>query len=175
MIGQWPFFPPSSVTIWVSNNRIILYCNVFKKENEKQKTPKTKTNAWPFFSASSVTIWVSLYPPTTASQHHSLSRCIRRKKQNTRDKNKLLGQWTMDIFHKRHLLHLSFAGYHCFANVQQAKNKNTGHKKAQKTQKKHTQKNTFQTKINKNNLIPYEPRWPPLCSPTTALFPIMVQ
>ena len=82
--------------------------------------------------------------------------------------------WSVDIFHKRHPLHLSFAGYHFFANVQQAKNKNTGHTNAKKTQKQH-KKNTFQTKINKNHLMPYEPCWPPICSPTTALFPIMVQ
>ena len=172
MIGQWPFFPTSSVTIWVSNNRIILYCNVFKKENEKQKTPKTKTNAWPFFPASSVTIWVSLYPPTTASQHHSLSRCIRKKKQNTRDKIKLLGQWTFSTNVIRYIWALLVTTF--FANVQQAKNKNTGHTNAQKTQKQH-KKNTFQTKINKNHLMPYEPCWPPLCSPTTALLPMMVQ
>ena len=34
-----------------------------------------------------------------------------------------------------------------------------------KTQDK---KNTFQTWINKNHLMPYEPLWPPLCGPTTA-------
>ena len=48
--------------------------------------------------------------------------------------------WSVDIFHKRHPLHLSFAGYHFFVNVQQAKNKNTGHTNAQKTQKQHTKK-----------------------------------
>ena len=173
MIGQWPFFPPSSVTIWVSNNCIILYCNVSEKENEKQKTPKTKTNAWPFFPPSSVTIWVSLYPPTTASQHHSLSRCIRKKKQNTRDKIKLLGQWTCSTNVIRYIWALLVTTVLPTCNKQRIKTQDT--KKHKKHKKKHTQKNTFQTKINKNNLIPYEPRWPPLCSPTTALFPIMVQ
>ena len=141
MIGQWPFFPTSSVTIWVSNNCIILYCNVSEKENEKQKTPKTKTNAWPFFPASSVTIWVSLYPPTTASQHHSLSRCIRKKKQNTRDKIKLLGQWTFSTNVIRYIWALLVTTFLPTCNKQRIKTQDT------QTHKKH--KNNTQKTLSK--------------------------
>ena len=66
----------------------------------------------------------------------------------------------MDIFHKRHLLHLSFAGYHFIANVHQAMNKNRGHKN---TQKKH-----FLNMEQKNHPLPSKARWPPLRDPTIA-------
>ena len=159
MLGQWPFFPPSSVTIWVllypPTTASFFIAMHLRKEIKTQNTEDKGKMLGHLFHRQSQSkshfIIQQLHPSI-------ILYCDASGWKGKIPKTKTA--WSVAIFKKRHPLHLSFAVWPLIVNVHEEKNKNTG--------QKNTQKSAFQTWINKNHLMPYEPRWPPLCGPTTA-------
>ena len=164
MIGQWPFFPPSSVTIWVSlylpTTASFFIAMYLKKKMKNKKHPRQRQMLGHFSQrhpspSESHFILQQLHPSIILYRDASGGKS---KTPETKTNCLVSGQWIFSTNVICYIWALLVTTLLPTCIKQRIK--------AQYT--KIHKKSAFRTWISKNHLMPYEPRWQPLCGPTTA-------